>query len=95
MISTDSVAFRHYVDINTQNQQKTKRAALFHNAKQQTPAPCQKYDLLYCKAKIIQVFELVLQQNPTTKYFFYMEQADNELCTTLTEIRRLAYEYQR
>jgi hypothetical protein len=83
-----------YVDINTQNQQRTKRAALFHNAKQQAPAPCQKYDLLCYKSKIIQVFELVLQQNPTTEYFFYME-ADNELCSTLTEIRRLAYEYQR
>jgi hypothetical protein len=67
---------------------------LFQNAKQQAPAPFQKYDLLCCKAKIIQVFELVLQQNPMTEYFFYME-ANNDLCTTLTEIWRLAYEYQR
>jgi hypothetical protein len=83
-----------YVDITTQNQQKTKRASLFHNARLQAPAICQEYNLLCYKQKIIQVFDLVLKENPTTEYFFYME-ADNELCTTLTDIRRLAYQYER
>lgn len=83
-----------YVDITSQNQQRTRQARLFHNAKYEAPAVCQTYDLICYKKKIIQVFDLVLQQNPTTAYFFYME-ADNELCVPLTEIRRIAYQYER
>ncbi len=83
-----------YVDISSQNQQRTKKAELFHNAKREAPAICQTYDLNCYKKKIIQVFELVLQQNPNTLYFFYME-SDNELCVSLAEIRRIAYQYER
>lgn len=83
-----------YVDITSQNQQRTRQATLFHNAKFEAKAVCQTYDLICYKKKIIQVFDLVLQQNPSTSYFFYME-ADNELCVPLTEIRRIAYQYER
>lgn len=83
-----------YVDITTQNQQKTKKATLFQDAHYQDKAPCQEYNLECYKKKIVQVFELVLRKYPNTEYFFYME-ADNELCVPLTEVRRLAYEHKR
>ena len=83
-----------YVDISTQNQQSAQHASLFHNAQFQAPAVCQKYDLYCYKQKILQVFHLVLEQNPTTRFFFYME-ADNELCVPLVEIQRIALQYQR
>ena len=83
-----------YVDISTQNQQTAQHASLFHNAQFQAPAVCQKYDLYCYKLKILQVFHLVLEQNPTTQFFFYME-ADNELCVPLVEIQRIAHQYRR
>jgi hypothetical protein len=83
-----------YVDISSQNQQTTRQASLFHNAQYQAPAICQKYDLYCYKHKILQVFYLVLEQNPYTQFFFYME-ADNELCVPLVEIQRIAHQYQR
>lgn len=83
-----------YVDITNQNQQKTRRAGLFQDAHFVAKAACQIYDLSCYKQKIVQVFELVLKEYPRAEYFFYME-ADNELCVPLTEIRRIAYDYQR
>jgi len=83
-----------YVDITTQNQQTSQHAALFHNAQIQAQAPCQKYDLYCYKQKILQVFQLVMEQNPNTEFFFYME-ADNELCVSMVEIQRIALEHRR
>lgn len=83
-----------YVDISSQNQQATKHASLFLDGHFQAPAVCQKYDLYCYKEKIQQVFSLVLQQNPHTQYFFYME-ADNELCVSMQSIQDLALESQR
>jgi len=50
-----------YVDLKTQNQQKTKHADLFHNSVYQEKAVCQTYDLICYKKKIIQVFETGLE----------------------------------
>eukprot|EP00934_Nitzschia_sp_Nitz4_P002114 Nitzschia sp. Nitz4//scaffold282_size24342//5170//6738//NITZ4_008352-RA/size24342-processed-gene-0.32-mRNA-1//-1//CDS//3329545620//2114//frame0 len=83
-----------YVDITSQNQQKTRKASLFLDSHHQGPAPCQEYNRECYKKKIIQVFELVLELFPNTEYFFYME-ADNELCVPMTEVRRYAYQYER
>jgi hypothetical protein len=59
-------------------------------------ADCQEYCLACYRTSLMQVMRYLLEgphfQNAT--HFFYME-SDHTLCTTLNEIRSIAYEYKR
>jgi hypothetical protein len=57
------------------------------------PIHLDKYSLICYRAKILHVMDFLLR---TTKarYYFYME-ADNDLCTTLTDLRNLTLTHQR
>jgi hypothetical protein len=59
-------------------------------------ADCQQYSVACYRSNLLQVLRYLLDapkfRNFT--YFFYME-SDHDLCTSLTEIRSLAYRYER
>jgi hypothetical protein len=83
-----------YVDLHSSTQEKAQGSQLFHNARLLDDAPCQRYSVRCYKEKILQVLDHILETNPDAEYFFYME-SDNDLCISLSELRRLTYQYHR
>jgi hypothetical protein len=85
-----------YKDISRGNlpQKRSQNSQLFYNARLVGDAPCQRYDVMCYKQKILQVFNYLMDSNKNATYFFYME-ADNDLCVPLQYIRNLTHHYQR